>query len=289
VRKVRSIVGSKNIPVSEEDARIAMQALLDGRPPTPGQVTALEMVIRLMRPVVLTSGGELGDLPETSNKDLQPETLKAAWSTFRRLVSPFLGSIGRIEDVKGQHVGTGFIVGKDLIATNRHVLGVLTAGGDVLAPAQSKICFKQERGVTNAKTDYASIDRVVGLHPRYDVALLACAVGDRIPVDLDLSMPARGTQVCTIGYPGEDKANNPLFLTPVFNGNFGVKSASLGEVLDGSEGADLFHDCSTTRGNSGSPVFALETGKVAGIHKSGFFMYRNEAITSEILQKVDRS
>ena len=41
----------------------------------------------------------------------QPEALQAAWSTFRRLVSPFLGSIGRIEDAKGQHVGTGFVVG----------------------------------------------------------------------------------------------------------------------------------------------------------------------------------
>jgi len=40
----------------------------------------------------------------------------------------------------------------------------------------------------------------------------------------------------------------------------------------------LFHDCSTLGGNSGSPVFQLETGRVIGIHRSGFFMYRNEAV-----------
>jgi V8-like Glu-specific endopeptidase len=64
----------------------------------------------------------------------------------------------------------------------------------------------------------------------------------------------------------------------VFANRFGVKRAALGEVLDGSESPTLFHDCSATQGNSGSPVFSLTTGKVAGIHRASFFMYRNEAV-----------
>ncbi|UPJ49339.1 trypsin-like peptidase domain-containing protein [Bradyrhizobium sp. 200] len=288
VRKVRSIVGSKNIPASEKGAQIAMDALLDGRAPTPAQISALEIVIRLMRPVVLTANAELGDLPETGNKDLQPEALKSAWTHFRRLVAPLIGSIGRIEDASGNHVGTGFVAGENMIATNRHVLAVLTAGGDVLAPSQCRICFKQESGRINAKTDYANIDRVIDFHPRYDIALLGCNVGGRASVDFEDSLPEIGSTVCTIGYPGEDKKYNPLFLTPVFNGAFGVKSASLGETLDGTEGVDLFHDCSTTRGNSGSPVFALSTAKVVGIHRSGFFMYRNEAVSSRVLKTIGR-
>ena len=81
----------------------------------------------------------------------------------------------------------------------------------------------------------------------------------------------------TIGYSGEDEANNPLFLAGVFDGTFGVKRAAVGEVLDSSESL-FFHDCSTTQGNSGSPIFSLTSGRVAGIHRAGFFMYRNEAV-----------
>ena len=40
----------------------------------------------------------------------------------------------------------------------------------------------------------------------------------------------------------------------------------------------LFHDCSTLGGNSGSPLFSLETGDVVGVHYSGIFMWRNEAV-----------
>ena len=37
----------------------------------------------------------------------------------------FVGSIGRIETKSGTHVGTGFLVAENALATNRHVLGVL--------------------------------------------------------------------------------------------------------------------------------------------------------------------
>src|SRR5947208_2250153 len=91
VEKVRSIVGPRIIPIGEGDAQAAMEALLQGRIPTPAQISALEMVIRLMRPVVQTANGELGDLPETDKKDLRPEKLKSDWSGFRQRIMRFLG------------------------------------------------------------------------------------------------------------------------------------------------------------------------------------------------------
>ena len=63
-----------------------------------------------------------------------------------------------------------------------------------------------------------------------------------------------------------------------------MKRAALGEVLDGTEAPELFHDCSTTQGNSGSPIFTLLTGEVVGIHRAGFFMYRNEAVDAAALR-----
>jgi hypothetical protein len=132
VRKVRAIVGARHIPDSEVEAQKALEALQNGNIPTPAQITALEIVIRLMRPVMLSHGGALDDLPETANKDLQPTELKDAWSAFRDKIRPYIGSIGRIEGDRNVHVGTGFVVGNGLIATNRHVLAVLTNGSEAL-------------------------------------------------------------------------------------------------------------------------------------------------------------
>jgi V8-like Glu-specific endopeptidase len=64
-----------------------------------------------------------------------------------------------------------------------------------------------------------------------------------------------------------------------------VKRASLGEVLDGSGSPWLYHDCSTTQGSSGSPLFDLVSGRVVAIHRSGFFMYRNEAVDADSLRQ----
>jgi V8-like Glu-specific endopeptidase len=65
-----------------------------------------------------------------------------------------------------------------------------------------------------------------------------------------------------------------------------MRRASVGEIRDGSLSPTIFHDCSTTQGNSGSPVFLLTTGEVAGIHRSGYFMYRNEAVAASELRAL---
>lgn len=280
VRKVRAIIGPRNIPNSELEAQHALEALQNGEIPTPQQLAALEIVVRLLRPVVLSINGALEDLPETENRDLRPPELKDAWSAFRITARQFVPSIGRIEDSQNRHVGTGFVVGAGLIATNRHVLAVLSSGSEALLSGATRIVFKQELGSSNAAADIAPIAEVVGVHPTKDIAILRADTGGRHPVTFADALPAAGANIATIGFPGKDEYNNPLFLTSVFDGKFGVKSAALGEILDGTAGTDIFHDCSTTQGNSGSPVFVVSTGQVAGIHRSGYFMYRNEAVSS---------
>lgn len=286
VRKVRAIVGSANIPDSEAAAQQALETLQAGNIPTPAQLVALEIVIRLMRPVMLSRAGLLDDLPESENKDLRPAELKDAWSAFRTKVQPFIGSIGRIEGDKNQHVGTGFVVGDGLIASNRHVLAVLTSGADVITPGIARIVFKQEANVPNRSEDIAAITEVVTVHPKRDIAIMRAKTANRPPLEFAETPPGEGEAIATVGFPAKDEINNPLFLTSVFDGKFGMKSAALGEVLDGTEDPEIFHDCSTTQGNSGSPVFAVSSGKVAGVHRSGYFMYRNEAVAAGELRKL---
>jgi S1-C subfamily serine protease len=285
VAKVRAIIGPANIPNTEPLAQAALDKLHNGEVPSAEEVTALEIVVRLLRPVVYTRNGKLDDLPDEAGKNLQPQELKDLWGGFRQRVEPLIGAIGRIEKINGEHVGTGFIVAEGLLATNRHVLGALTFGSEVLAKDRAQVIFKQEINLTNSAADRAPILGVAAIHPKLDMVLFEIPKQGRPQVAIDTAQAGQGKRVVAIGYPAEDRSNNPLFLASVFQGKFGVRRAAVGEVLDGTETPALFHDCSTTQGNSGSPVFQLDSGKVIGIHRSGFFMYRNEAVDGAELRK----
>jgi hypothetical protein len=282
--KFRAIIGPAAIPADETVAQAAFEKLRNGEVPTPTELAALEIVVRLMRPVVFSRNGELTDLPDQGTHNLYPDDLKDAWSTFRTNVKAAIPSIGRIETAKrGDHIGTGFLVASNLLATNRHVLGALTFGAEVLEPGMARVVFKQEQGLHNQPSDIVAIEGVAAIHPTLDMVLLKVAAQQRLPIAIETTRIKEGERVAVIGYPGEDPVNNPLFLASVFNGRYGVRRAALGEVLDGSESPVLYHDSSTTQGNSGSPIFSLTTAKVAGIHRAGFFMYRNEAVDADHL------
>jgi hypothetical protein len=283
VAKVKAIIGPANIPDSEPLAQAALDKLRRGEAPTIDELTALEIVVRLLRPVVFSRNGALADLPDQAGHNLYPQQLKDGWSAFQTLIKPMLPSIGRIENKERKHVGSGFLVADGVLATNRHVLGVLTFGSEALAPGTARVVFRQEIDAANSAADIAAIEGVAAIHPTLDMVLLTVAKQGRPIVEMEPVAVTETTQVVTLGFPGEDPVNNPLFLSGVFGGKFGVKRAALGEVLDGSEAPSLFHDCSTTQGNSGSPIFSLGSGKVAGIHRAGYFMYRNEAVDAREL------
>ena len=85
---VRAIIGPGQIPASEAAAQSAWNKLRDGDAPTPDELQALELVIRMMRPAPLSIGGRLEDLPDHEGHHLYPPDLKDAWATFRTLVRP---------------------------------------------------------------------------------------------------------------------------------------------------------------------------------------------------------
>lgn len=285
VAKVKAIIGPANIPDSEPLAQAALDKLHDGEVPSAAELTALEVVVRLLRPVVLSRQGQLDDLPESPGHSLHPQELKDLWSAFRAKVAPLLYSIGRVELASGRHVGTGFLVADGLLATNRHVLGALTLGSEVLAPGTARIVFKQEAGATNPATQIVALEGVAAIHPKLDMVLLTVSKLGRPILEVEAVPAGDAVRVASVGYPANDPMNNPLFLSGVFQNKFGFKCAALGEVLDGTESPALFHDCSTTQGNSGSPIFSLSSGRVAGIHRAGFFMYRNEAVDAVALRQ----
>jgi len=244
--------------------------------------------VRLLRPAPLSRAGALDDLPDQKGHNLYPSELKDSWSSFRTRVQPLLYSIGRVNLIDGKHIGTGFVVADGILATNRHVLDDLTFGTGVLAADRAQMAFQREVGATDAPEQTVPIAGVIRVHPRFDIALLAIPALGRPPVTLDAGPSADGARVAVIGYPAKDEARNPMFTAAIFGNTFGVKRAAIGEILDGTEAPVLFHDCSTLGGNSGSPVFSIDTGRVVGIHRSGLFMFRNEAVDGASLDAFVR-
>jgi S1-C subfamily serine protease len=289
VAKVKAIVGPGAIPASEPEAQEAWDKLRNGDEPDPDELAALELVIRLLRPAPLSLGGALADLPDTQGHNLYPPDLKDAWSGFQKLIKPLLYSVGRVNLTQGsKHVGTGFVVADGVLATNRHVLDDLTFGTGLLAPGRAQVMFQRETGTSDLPEHTVPINGVLRFHKTFDIALLEIPKTGRPAVTLDVNVPAEGVRVAVIGYPAKDEVRNPIFTGAIFGNKLGVKRAALGEVLDGAAAPTMFHDCSTLGGNSGSPVFSLATGRVVGIHRSGFFMYRNEAVDGASLDAFVR-
>lgn len=275
----RAIVGPTNWPAGEryDRAEQAKALLTQGLRPSAAQLAALEVAIRLLRPAPLSRQTRLDDLPNDA------ASIFTRWDGFRHKVAPYLYSVGRLDSLGKGVGGTGFVVGEDLIATNRHVLEFLSRGTMGLERGQAVIRFREE--YNSPTEDPVDVVGVRAVHPDADLALLELAPGStaaRPPLQYAEDPLPAGEDIVALGYPMDDPIRNPLFITAVFGSRFGVKRGAPGEVI-GTRNGVIYHDCSTLGGNSGSPVVSLTTGHVVGVHSSGYFAYRNAAILVEEL------
>lgn len=276
VARTRALIGVASLPAGEEEAQSALDKLRQGEVPTWREMAALEVMVRLMRPAVLSKYGKLEPLP--TYNDYNTDWV-AAWAGFRDAVSPHLYAIGRLDRADGSVVGTGFLISDEVLVTNRHVLHDLAFGAEAIDEGQAVVSFQQEYDDAVDEGPIPVVS-VVAVHPRLDIALLRVrqeSVRPRRPLVLAQDPVAPAAQVAVVGYPADDSARNPSFVSAVFQGIFEVKRGAPGEIL-GVDGDSISHDCSTLGGNSGSPVLALDTAAVVGVHSGGTFMYRNEAV-----------
>jgi endonuclease G len=283
LEKIKAIVGPGNMPPIEQ-SKLAEQAITrmqGGKKPTPKQLAALEFVIRLMRPVPLSQEGVLANL----QPDVSPSF--PDWPAFQESVKPHLYSIGRIDLLPKEGIGTGFLVSDGIVVTNKHVLDVLSKGTGVLEKGQGVVRFKFEAGIADDE-EPTKITGVVAVHDALDIALLKVEkqkfTKARKALTVDPKPVENGHPVVAIGYPFDDSKRNPLFISALFGGKFGVKRAAPGEVTSTGP-QSIYHDCSTLGGNSGSPVLSMKSALVVGLHRDGYFLYRNEAVDGASLNK----
>ncbi len=280
IERVRAIVGANNFPASDEGklAKSALEKLKNaGDRPTPRELAALEMMMRMMRPAPKISAAGVDKLPEPEFQEAFP-----AWGAFRELLRPLDASIGRI-DIGKEPAGTGFLIAPDVLVTNRHVLDKISNGTRMLEEGQAVVGF---RWLADDSDKPEPITGVIAFDEQFDIALLRVKAREgRTPLKLAASVPALERDVAVIGHPYDDPVNNPLFTRTIFGDVWGVKRAAPGEVVSISPdgGTITGHDCSTLGGNSGSPVLALDTAEVLGLHFSGSFLWRNEAVSAPAL------
>ncbi|TWU09740.1 DNA/RNA non-specific endonuclease [Allorhodopirellula heiligendammensis] len=247
------------------------------------------------RPVVFVIDDEFDVLPD-------PWTQLNA-DPVRSRINALMPSIGRIEDISGgipQHIGTGFVVGPNLMMTNRHVAEAFVRGlGRVrnqlsfVPGIESAIDFRRENELDpNDLSTSVRLTDVVMVHPYWDMALFRIEGLSPANGGLRLSVQAPedlvGRNIVVIGYPGRgnDRSRKAVQLErKVYGRVFGVKRLAPGEieVRERIESFDyvvpaMTHDSSTLAGNSGSAIVDVETGEIVGLHFAGITLKANYSV-----------
>ncbi|HHN72756.1 MAG TPA: serine protease, partial [Thermopetrobacter sp.] len=214
---------------------------------------------------------------------------------YRQRIEAAVPSIGRVE-VPGHpsipYGGTAFVVGPNLLMTNRHVAEIFTAGLGrrdlVFRPGLgAAVDFKQE--VYPSPPVLVEVRRVSMIHPYWDCALLLV---DGLPAGrghlaLEGREPEgwRSREVAVIGYPAQDPRNDIQLQNRIFRGIYQRKRLQPGKLTGeavirsfGNGVEAITHDSSTLGGNSGSAVIDLTTGRVIGLHFAGIYLRANYAV-----------
>ncbi len=275
-----------------ERARETVSRLERGEPLSPEDSFIAEAIILPNeRPVVDVVNGTY-DTPPPPFKHLGKKSARAR-------IQAALPAIGRVElpdHPSLPYGGTGFVVGDDLLMTNRHVAELFATGlgRETLSfiPGQSAaVDFLRERDRPDSLL--FQIGRVAMVHPYWDMALLVVdGLTSVTPLSLSTAPPGdlRERDVVVVGYPALDPRNAVEVQNRIFAGVFNVKRLQPGRLRDvesirsfGHPVAAVTHDSSTLGGNSGSAVVDVKTGEVVGLHFAGVYLEANYAVPTHEL------
>jgi len=219
-----------------------------------------------------------------------------AKSAVKAKITPNIRSIGRIELPGHPSIpfgGTGFVVGDNLIMTNRHVAeifadGIGTSRLRFKSGAKSAIDFVQE--IDRKSIAPLQVRDVMMIHPHWDMAILRVdgLAPDHPALSLCVESPddMKGKEIVVIGYPAQDSRNDLRLQMEIFRQRFNIKRLQPGKLstrkwfIDayGNRVQPLAHDASTLGGNSGSAVIDVQTGSVVGLHFSGKYLEANYCV-----------
>jgi endonuclease G, mitochondrial len=293
--------GYESLGESAAGARLevssTLRKLATGQPLSPAEAFGLEaIVLPDKRPVVFIRGNKFDPVPMDEWAHLnKPE--------IHDRLEPLFASIGRVELPTTPSIpygGTAFVVGHNLLMTNRHVARLFAEGvGTQLTyhTGGAEVDFKQEQGSTAAT--FVGVIGVRMIHPYWDMALMEVEglPADAVPLKLSVKYPEEflDRDVVVVGYPARDYRNPYDVQDRVFKSTYGVKRMQPGKarrrdrIRSFENDVDaMTHDSSTLGGNSGSAVLQVETGHVVGLHFAGEYLKANYAVPTYELARDSR-
>jgi endonuclease G, mitochondrial len=292
--------GLESIDTGISPAENGLKKVAEGRQHelTDEEMNGLEaIVLPQNRPVVFVKGDFYDDVEHPWEK-LNPSEVKAR-------VSRAFPSIGRIEVPNMPQIpydGTGFVVGKRLVMTNRHVAKLFSSGLGlkiVYNSGDSVINFRRQIDSRDSDSNaYVEVLGVEMIHPYWDMALLRVAdlPDDRI-LALSTKMPEdlEGRDIVAVGYPAKDWRSDLALQDRIFSSQYNVKRLQPGVLRKrasirsfANEVNAVTHDASTLGGNSGSAVLDVETNQVLALHFAGEYLKANYAVPMYELARDSR-
>jgi hypothetical protein len=241
--------------------------------------------------------------PEATLRDGPSRTADEFWkglvSSVGLSVRRVAASTGAIfKDGGATPVGTAWVIGERLIATNAHVADALAVRKPGLPPNDPRDRWRMAAG---AAIDFAFEHAVEGsfrvpivdvlyveTSQTPDIAIFRLGDDPRAPPPLQMLLSNRAdwrsVRIFAVGHPVADQQDDADTAT-VFGSLDATKRFSPGEIGFALAPDVIAHDCSTTNGSSGSPVVAFDsydktrdTLKVVGLHYFGRPKKRNEAL-----------
>ena len=259
---------------------------------TPLDFQTESIVRRVGRPVVLIRD----DTFESPQSEVWNERLNSS----RTAIDSAITAVGRIEVREHPDytwVGTSWIVGDDIVVTNRHVAIEFAKqqGVDFVfrrnflgRQMMARIDFREEHGRPDQEefklTEVLHIEEEDG----YDMAFFRVQgpISGRQALPLADSVSA-GQRVVVLGYPAKDsRIPDQQLMEEIYGNIYDVKRLAPGEVMDVVDSNDMQfvrHDCTTLGGNSGSVVFEYGGGNAVGLHFGGAYEKANYAVPANIV------
>ncbi len=272
----------------------------------PAVDVTLETIVREGRPALLVKDHRITGLDTAI--DEASEEIMARLREFAPKIEPLIPLVGRIDVANHRrglpYVGTGWMIDKNVVATNRHVAQLIAReeeGTFVFQPGtlgeklQVAVNFRREHG--SSVTDAAPVTRVIWMETdeeKADFALLE--IGRRTDgthqdhielaeADLD---PDAG--VVVVGYPArapEHIIPDQAWMDSIYGGTYDVKRVAPGLMGRPSRGWST-HDATTLGGNSGSVVLDMHTGRAVALHFAGLYMIENYCVPASTLRQYLR-
>lgn len=278
-------------------ADVAVRASRGGKVSAQDLYHAEAIVHRTKRPSHIIEDGKFSPFPGEFGY------LTKRGSIRKGLASAFK-SIGRIDiPERSTYGGTGFVVGHNLVMTNRHVAELFTSGvgktNVTIRLKESEIDFNEE---PSDIADGFPLTECVMIHPYWDMALFRADLPKAKSLSLAVTpykeLLKNKQDVAVIGYPARDPRNGVAAQREIFGSDFEVKRIAPGKVSKRkkpvgskwlSKAVDaMAHDASSLGGNSGSPVFNVDTGEVVALHFAGRYLVENYAVPCHELARDPR-